>query len=729
MINLITDLISFTQPSNLDRESLSVIESIAKIKTKINECINEFNNLENKTNEDYNNFRNEINSFKTSIEKICEDLTKDNNSFKNEFREIIRALENFNVTLEIINKQCEYIQELAKINQDNIDKGTIATENEIKEINTSLGYKATKVEVDVERKRIDNIVALPGGSTSGDAELTDIRTGFDGSNYSTAGSSVRAQGNIFKNIINSLDGRLLNVSGVQTTDFYLLQGETCIIDILEVSGTVNIFINPYVDGDAVINKVQANKTYVFTASKNGYIKFYSSSDNPSINATIRIKNKVTELIEDTISILPSNFSFLNNKMEYNSKVYTNKDFGANSLTGTTIYSYSNNLSPDANINVVAPFKIRNINGNLNATYVYKVGKGSIDDNVRIIAEYDKYGKFLRQLTYSEFLTRGFSDDAYYVMYRNFTKYSTSMEIKSIDLPKWLKVNTLNREEYHVGSGKEYTSFTECIRALKNNKNEKTIYVHSGEYNIFEEIGGETYTLSITDDSGDDWRSVCDVVPPNTHVIGLGDVVFNFLPSASQMTTAAAHLISPVNVSGSCSIENITINADNCRYGIHDETSGLSDFTGSVKKYKNVIVNKSWTDKTLGNPIPYGCGFDDNMTFEFEKCQFNQLRNTAQGQSMAFHNRGNSSNTRINIKECVLTGTGHSIKFGALSNNSAVHDKVFISGTYMQNPIEIINENPSNNYVNPFDITLLNSSNVGIDVTVTSNPYEPKIYNI
>lgn len=138
MINLITDLISFTQPTNLDKESLSVIESIAKIKKVVNECITQFNNLEKKTEEDYENFLNQITNYKNEVIKIINDIKNDNNSFKNEFREIIKSLENFNVTLEIIKKQSEYIQDLAKINQDNIDKGTIATKDEINKINTSL---------------------------------------------------------------------------------------------------------------------------------------------------------------------------------------------------------------------------------------------------------------------------------------------------------------------------------------------------------------------------------------------------------------------------------------------------------------------------------------------------------------------------------------------------------------------------------------------------------------
>lgn len=60
-----------------------------------------------------------------------------------------------------------------------------------------------KAEIEVERQRINNLTKLSEGSTTGDAELQDIRVGANGETYETAGAAVREQiGSLKEDIVN-----------------------------------------------------------------------------------------------------------------------------------------------------------------------------------------------------------------------------------------------------------------------------------------------------------------------------------------------------------------------------------------------------------------------------------------------------------------------------------------------------------------------------------------------
>lgn len=79
------------------------------------------------------------------------------------------------------------------------------------QFNTQLEQKAPKSELEVERERINNIVKN-SGTTINDVELQDIRVGYDGIVYGSAGDSVREQSSTINNSNNSIINSLKNIN-------------------------------------------------------------------------------------------------------------------------------------------------------------------------------------------------------------------------------------------------------------------------------------------------------------------------------------------------------------------------------------------------------------------------------------------------------------------------------------------------------------------------------------
>ena len=65
------------------------------------------------------------------------------------------------------------------------------------DVTAQLAQKANQTDLEIERARISNLTAN-AGDTDGNAELLDIRVGFDGITYPTAGEATRALSNYMK---------------------------------------------------------------------------------------------------------------------------------------------------------------------------------------------------------------------------------------------------------------------------------------------------------------------------------------------------------------------------------------------------------------------------------------------------------------------------------------------------------------------------------------------------
>lgn len=107
----------------------------------------------------------------------------------------------------------ELLADFAEVGTD-VNAYIDRTNERMSGIDTRMG--SIEAEQAVQDARMDTFVALEDGSTTGDAELQDIRVGADGQTYSTAGDAVRGQ--IF-DLKEDLDGNVEFVEYVFSESF------------------------------------------------------------------------------------------------------------------------------------------------------------------------------------------------------------------------------------------------------------------------------------------------------------------------------------------------------------------------------------------------------------------------------------------------------------------------------------------------------------------------------
>lgn len=123
----------------------------------------------------------------TMQDLLCQFFTTINECVKstNEVIDLTDWLVNIGLEEEVVKKL------MGVIKDGTVEK--LINVNLFENLNKQLENKANETDLDVQRKRIDLLTKIENGETDGNAELLDIRIGYDGFEYGLAGNSIRKQ--------------------------------------------------------------------------------------------------------------------------------------------------------------------------------------------------------------------------------------------------------------------------------------------------------------------------------------------------------------------------------------------------------------------------------------------------------------------------------------------------------------------------------------------------------
>ena len=165
-------------------------------------------------------------------------------------------------------------------------------------------------DINVLESRMDTFTHLTEGSTSGDAELEDIRVAFNGVTYNTAGNATRGQANLVNELKTKVYPKMFNKKSISWTENKYISNQGNIIDNStgwKISNAISID-SKYMIFD-YIYQFGSNLTYSYL------FNFYSSStiNNDNLVGSLNPDNAVASTIcfsNANIIEVPENAKYL-----------------------------------------------------------------------------------------------------------------------------------------------------------------------------------------------------------------------------------------------------------------------------------------------------------------------------------------------------------------------------------------------------------------------------------
>nr|WP_288787466.1 hypothetical protein [uncultured Blautia sp.] len=598
-------------------------------------------------------------------------------------------------------------------------------------------YNQTKAQMDNIQKRMNAFTALRDGSTTGDAELKDIRVAYDGKEYGNAGEAVREQASDIHKALFGAGASIWSKAKSESTKYVAETKGICILnERFTAAGVVTkISRGTFAENESTLNLDRECSAYIVEFEKNPGTVYMPSAETIKIVSTTKIifeangnarcwipvekgqylavdstataytsesnhvpymlydqanktlecrgfgstgsiepvapyslaleykleydmddtglvkqidanreaaaslKGDLSQLSEEIVtisgSINPFTMTALNlfDDLEFLGKTYN----GATS--GLTIYNQETYTNTSENSNWSKAIPIRDSKGR--QLFSFKWHKLDKAYNATIAVYFDVDGNYHSTIPMNTNTPNDIPNDVYYVSFVKYNNVGNYIVRDKVGV-EWINAN--GERVYHVGTNGDYPTLTSALIGLKNDTSEKVIYIESGSYNIFEEMGGADYFDSLPEISNlSEWRTYCNLIPANTKIIGVGYVELNFNYGLTRINQG---IFSCLNATTGTHIENVIINQTGGRYAIHFEGGTGANTNGNVYTLKNVIVNADIINPSIG------VGTNVNSEIIIDNCVINNGVNT---RPVFYHHTNHHGKGLILIKDSILHG--------------------------------------------------------------------------
>lgn len=151
-------------------------------------------------------------------------------------------------------------------------------------------YNQTKAQMDNIQKRMNAFTALRDGSTTGDAELKDIRVAYDGKEYGNAGEAVREQASDIHKALFGAGASIWSKVKAESTKYVAETKGICILnECFTAAGVVTkISRGTFAENESTLNLDRECSAYIVEFEKNPGTVYMPSAETIKIVSTTKI---------------------------------------------------------------------------------------------------------------------------------------------------------------------------------------------------------------------------------------------------------------------------------------------------------------------------------------------------------------------------------------------------------------------------------------------------------